>query len=267
MSKNYKLQFSQSLPLTSIELVGDNGSSIRVTNDTGIFNNDGNLSTLTINSFIGNPVDVSNIEFETIDNSTIYKILLTAETELTGLTLSLELLENDSVFQLFTSNQFFIETGIQQIITIRSPKHVVLPTEVDKTRLTKVKTAIVANEHLEMLDVISYLTGKTSIAHTGMNLLIDGKKYQDLIDAGIKSTDATKIMAVYNMTIDVGKVKRETAINLIKNNFNSLNDFNNWIMNLGLQSLTINSLSRLYDDMNVNDALESWLDAYNSGEG
>lgn len=142
--------------------------------------------------------------------------------------------------------------------TPASDRHVTLPTEGDDTRIAKIKSDARLGRNTPLLDVMTLQLGTSALAVTAINILVDGGGYDALTGNGISSTNAIKVLSIYNQEIDVRRIETEKGINLIKSDFSATTDFNDYLISLNMDRLAPAELGKLYSDININNAVYDW---------
>jgi hypothetical protein len=139
-----------------------------------------------------------------------------------------------------------------------SDRHVTLPVEPDDTRIAKIKSDARLGRNTPLLDVMTLQLGTSALAVTAINILVDGGGYDALTGNGISGTNAIKVLSIYNQDIDVRRIETEKGINLIRSDFSATTDFNDYLISLNMARLAPAELSKLYSDININNAVYDW---------
>ena len=205
------------------------------------------------------------ISFSTIDNTDIYKIGMMSDIDYTNVGFSLREYVNGASTPS-ALNQITIPSmnaGVETMIQIKVNHHFRLPTEIDKSRLPKLKASVLAGEHYGILDVAALLVGKTLPAQKALNALIDGKTFAEVCTlSGLSKSTALKVMALYNVTVDADRMRVDSIINRIKTEYALLVQFNDFLGNNGISPVNPNQFLKLYSDAQINSQLLPFCQAY-----
>lgn len=209
-------------------------------------------SGLGANSYWQTASGVAMLDFQTTLPQDIFKIAFLPSQDYSNAAFSLRRFNADG--SLSAINQITIPhltANVEQIVVVKVDNHVTLPSEIDKTRLPKVKAAINGGSHPEMLDVFALILGKTSLAVTALNVLIDNGGYTELVAAHVSKSSATKLLAIYNVAVNGDRIAIDAIAARIKTEFAVLAAFNSWLTANGVAVVNPSRFDRLYSDMAV----------------
>lgn len=247
--------------LAGMSIYDENGVLIPIPNQLRATDASGGVTTPPANHHASTAFWFTKIEFATEVDTEIFDVALYGANDQTANNFQLVEVGTDQVEHNILQCLVNLSGSVQTDVKVRVSKHIKLPAEIDKTRLSKVKSSLIAGNHVAMLDVFALVFGKTLIAHTLINKLIDGLGYAELVASGVSKSSAIKALAIYNMIVDADRVKTDELIKQITTQFDVLAAFNVYLQEHGVARINPNQFNRLYNDDQVAVMLLPFLDS------
>jgi hypothetical protein len=281
MARQFRIEFDRDQNVFGYELLDVNGEIIDISSDNTIENiatarnliyiqNNGDAADALQSAYMPNIYHRTPIvcaELSVFTDVEVHSVRLRSDDTLTpqndvGMSIG-EVDDNNtwiSVRQLTLKQQkehniIFVKLSQS---TPANDRHVSLPVEPDNTRLAKVRGDVQLGRSTSLLDVMALQLGTSALAVTVINTLIDGGGYDELRLNGISSTNAIKVMSIYNQTIDLRRIETEKGINFIKSDSSAFYDFNDYLISLNSNRLAPAELNKLYSDVAINNAVYDW---------